>query len=114
MKLFSEDIEFLRELFVKSRVELYYFHEKYLLSPGQLARTVNKFLELKIVEKIDYDILLTDFGKKWILSNRKQLFLNPQKMYWKAIPNEMKKESIEKNIPFRTERKKLDSEIFRF
>ena len=33
MNLFSEDIELLTELYSKNSIELYYFHEKYKLSP---------------------------------------------------------------------------------
>ena len=50
MKFYSEDIEFIKELFDKKQVKLYLFHEKYLLSPIQLARTLKRFIEEEIVE----------------------------------------------------------------
>lgn len=80
----SEDREILRDLYTASGwVEVYFFHKKYLLSPAQITRTIRKLEELKIVEVSDYKIRMTEFGRKWLLANRRQVFLRPDDMSWK-------------------------------
>jgi|SRR5690606_5806859 len=113
MELYSEDIEFIKELLDKKKVNLYFFHEKYLLSPAQLARTINKFLEGNLVELNNEEIRLTLEGEKWVVCNRKSLFLNERKKYWKEIPSEMKQASIDINDFYKPNRNKLDTELFK-
>ena len=113
MKLFSEDIEFIKELYLKKQLEIYYFHEKYLLSPAQLARTINKFTSEKIIIMNDDIITLTPKGDKWIFANRKKLFLYTKPGYWKEIPKYMKEEKVEINKPFKTSFISYDNEIFK-
>lgn len=113
MELYSEDIEFIKELLDRKKVDLYFFHEKYLLSPAQLARTINKFIEEGVVELSNEEIRLTPNGEKWIICNRKSLFLHERKKYWKEIPSEMKQESFELNDFYKPNRKKLDTELFK-
>ncbi|CAL2080800.1 helix-turn-helix domain-containing protein [Tenacibaculum sp. 190524A05c] len=113
MKFFSEDIEFVKELFDSKQVNLYHFHEKYLLSPAQLARTIKKFREEGIIELNDDKISLTTKGEKWIICSRKKLFLNERNKYWKEVPLEMKQESIMINEFYKPNRNKLDTELFK-
>ncbi|WP_321289383.1 hypothetical protein [uncultured Sunxiuqinia sp.] len=113
MKFYSEDIEFVKELFEKKQVNLYLFHEKYLLSPAQLARTIKKFLEEEVVELNNDKVSLTPKGERWIICNRKALFLNEKKKYWKEVPVEMKQESIGINEFYKPNRNKLDTELFK-
>ena len=90
MKLYSEDIEFLKELYERKHVDIYFFHEKYMLSPAQLARTIKKFTDKEIVEFEENLVTLTLKGEKWILSKRKSLFLKEKNKYWKDIAKVMK------------------------
>lgn len=113
MEFYSEDIEFVKELFERKRVNLYIFHEKYLLSPAQLARTITKFKEAEIVEIINEDIFLTHKGEDWIVCNRKALFLKEKNKYWKEIPPEMRQESIGINEFYKPNRNKIDIELFK-
>lgn len=81
----SEDRELLRDLYAGGDwMDIYYFHQKYLLSPAQISRAIRKLKSLKLVESMDYKIKLTDFGCRWLLSNRRQVFLKPKDMEWKT------------------------------
>lgn len=113
MEYYSEDIKFIKELFERKKVNLYFFHEKYLLSPAQLARTIQKFVEEDVVELVNEEVKLTAKGEKWIICNRKSLFLHERKKYWKEIPTEMKQESIEINEFYKPNRNKIDTELFK-
>lgn len=111
MIFFSEDIEFLREIFEVKKISPYHFHQKYLLSPAQMARTLRKFLNLEVIEFKDNEAILTKTGESWIIENRKKIFMNSNK-YWKQVPEYMKQESLEINEVYKPNRKNLDSELF--
>jgi hypothetical protein len=113
MKLYSEDIEFIKELFTQKEVNMYFFHEKYFLSPVQLARTINKFLTEEIIEMQGDLVSLTTKGKAWVICKRKLLFLYEKDKYWKEIPLEMKQEPIGINEFYKPNRKRLDQELFK-
>lgn len=113
MKFFSEDIEFLKELYEKKKVNIYLFHEKYMLSPAQLARTINKFTDKRIIIFKDNVVTLTKKGEIWIISNRKFLFLKEKNRYWKDIPKEMKQERIGIKDLYRPNKRKIDKELFK-
>lgn len=113
MRLFSEDIEFVKELYFHNSVSVYYFHEKYMLSPAQLGRTIRKFIEIECVTLNDTNITLTNKGRKWIIANRRELFLKNKDKYWKNIPIDMKQEAISINDTYKPDITKLDSELFR-
>ena len=89
----SEEIEILRELIKSDSVDLYLFHDKYKMSPAQLSRAVSKFASKSIISINENTITLTPYGKKWIINNRKALFLSPREKYWKQIPSEMQLEN---------------------
>jgi predicted transcriptional regulator len=113
MEFYSEDIEFIKELFERKKVTLYLFHEKYLLSPAQLARTIKKFLDEGIVELNKEEVSLTPNGEIWIICNRKALFLIEKNKYWKEIPIEMNQIPIGINEYYNPDRNKLDTELFK-
>lgn len=113
MDLFSEDIEFLKELYYRDQVEIYFFHEKYMLSPAQLARTIRKFEAEGIIVINDSTISVTTKGKKWIFAKRKELFLGQRTKYWKTIPLEMKQFKIDINEPYKPRSSNLDPEIYK-
>ena len=112
IEYFSEDIEFLKELLSKDKVELYFFHNKYMLSPAQMARTINKFEELGLIDITNDEVSLNELGRRWIIENRKFLFLNENVKYWKEIPEEMKQKKIAINKPFKPNRRNIDKELF--
>jgi DNA-binding PadR family transcriptional regulator len=113
MDLYSEDIELLKELYSSSEKDLYFFHEKYKLSPAQLARTLKKFESEELIEIKNRIVVLTEKGRKWIFHNRGMLFLKEKSKYWKKIPDEMKQEPLGINELYKPNRSTLDKEIFK-
>lgn len=92
MMFFSEDIIILKALMQEDCVRFYRLHEQYRLSPGQIARSIQKFQAEGV---LDYDCdcaKLTGSGREWILMHRKQLFLQPKKREWTKINEEYRPE----------------------
>jgi len=84
----SSDKKILLELFTERKaIYIYYFHEKYLFSPAQINRFIRNYLKEKIISFDDYKIKLTEYGIKWIVHNRRKIFLSHNKKEWKKIPN---------------------------
>lgn len=90
MDLFSEDIELIKELIHYRRLDIFLLHEKYRLSPAQVARSLRKFYEDDLIKITGTDIAFTEKGLLWIQENRINLFLNKRNQYWKDIPKEMR------------------------
>lgn len=112
MDLYSEDIELLKELYSNDKIELYFFHKKYKLSPAQLARALKKFKDAGLILLDNDSVELNEKGRRWIIGNRKELFLKEKSKYWKRIPENMKQQSLEINQFYIPERKNIDKEIF--
>lgn len=113
MDLYSEDIELLKELYSKDKIEFYFFHEKYKLSPAQLARALRKFSEKELIEIENNLVILTKKGREWIFHNRLKLFLSEKSKYWKNIPEEMKQDSLAINELYLPVKKNIDKELFK-
>lgn len=111
MTLFSEDIEFLRELYIHNSVNIYFFHEKYMLSPAQLGRSIRKFTDIGCICLNEDCINLTENGRRWIIANRRILFLSSKDKYWKKVPVEMTQKVLNVADTYRPH--KLDSELFK-
>lgn len=95
LAIHSEDREILLVLFKeKQGIDIYTFHEKYLLSPGQIARVVRKY---QIEGVLDFDgknISLTQHGKNWLIRNRLKVLQGKRELPWKVIPEDFKQEKI--------------------
>ncbi len=79
----------LKELYQSNKfMNIYYFHEQYMLSPAQLNNFIRKYENINVVICNDYSIKLTQYGKNWILKNRNIIFGKTQK-YWSIIPEGM-------------------------
>lgn len=81
---FSEDVEIIRELITERKVDLYNLHLKYRLSPAQVSRSVNNLLKENVIAIEGDFIFLTEKSREWILKNRKELFLDKNRKYWKT------------------------------
>lgn len=114
MEIFSEDIEILRELIKNESVELYSFHEKYKLSPAQLARVIEKFKNLNLITLTNDQLSLTKDGAEWIFKNRKVIFLKERQKYWKEVPESMRQKKLEINEFYKPNRKKIDKELYKY
>jgi len=69
-----------------SGINIYEFHEKYLLSPAQLSAFVDTYSKEGYVSINDDILSITPSGQRWIISKRAKLFLNEDK-YWKKVPD---------------------------
>lgn len=97
---------------MKKKILLYYFHDKYLFSPGQLARSINKLIKKKIIICEDQYISATSEGNDWILANRKKIFFHIKNKYWKKIPDHMLAKEHALNKPYKPKQKLLDTIFF--
>lgn len=71
-------------------LDIYDLHEKYRLSPGQVARAVSALEGTKLISEIKEGFLqLTPEGRKWIMVNRRILFGGEQ--HWKKVPESFRR-----------------------
>lgn len=88
----SADKKILMDLFKEqSSRQLYYFYEKYNFSPAQLSRFVRTYQKIGVISVQEDFIELTEFGRKWILTNRRRIFLQTREKLWRNIPSEWQK-----------------------
>jgi hypothetical protein len=105
--------EFLRDLFAQPEgMDLYVFHEKYQLTPGQLLTLVEYFEKQLFVERQEYKVQLTPSGRAWVLLNRGKLFLQKRKKTWKEMPEFFRGRKIEPAEPYIPKRKNLNLKFF--
>lgn len=88
------DREILRHLFNEEIVSIYFFHKKYLLSPAQLSQSIQKLSENNLIKLDNFNILLTENGRKYVYNNRDIIFRKIETEYWEKIPKEMAGSSL--------------------
>lgn len=113
MKLYSEDIIILKEIFAKKKISLYQFHKKYRLSPAQILRCVEKLSSKEIVEILDDYISLTELGSKWIDANRSFIFLKKFEYISHYDKDLHRINKIKENSLYKPNIKILDSRILK-
>jgi hypothetical protein len=87
----SEDREILRGLYkAQGPLELSYFHERYLLSPGQLARVIRKYASMGVLAFEEGKIYLTEIGYRFVISKRGYIFGRATERIWEEIPDEFR------------------------
>lgn len=64
---------------------VYDIHAEFLLSPGQLARSIQKLLDETLIVHEHGTVKLTDSAVEWLIKNR-SIFYKVNKT-WKDIPN---------------------------
>lgn len=85
----SADREIMLFLFSsKKAIDIYTLYENFGLSPSHVSSFVNKYVPAKIVLLENEKISLTDSGMKWIIDNRRWLFLRQRLCAWKNVPSE--------------------------
>jgi hypothetical protein len=108
----TADIEVLRELYRNDKVDLYRFHQLYSLPPGQLAKTINRLMELRVLELVDDSVQLTDFGRRWVVANRRLIFLRDRAQEWKDIPENMRQDRMPINSLYKPKKSLIDRQFF--
>ena len=112
--IFISDREILVELFRNQnhRVHIYILHEKYGLSPAQVAGTLRKFEPLGIMKLSGYWIELTEFGSRWLLANRMRILGELTTCSWKAIPHGMRAQPQKTDEHYVPKRKRMGKHFF--
>lgn len=91
MNITSADILIFKHLFEQvSPTPIYYFHEKFNLSPVHMSSFINKYDSFNIFIYNENGIELTVSGRLWIIKNRHQIFLSSRKKKWRYTPEEWK------------------------
>jgi hypothetical protein len=54
-----------------------------MLSPAQLARSLQRFSADNIITLDEELVLLSDFGRRWVLANRLSIFFGISEKSWK-------------------------------
>lgn len=112
-ELNSAKRELLRDLYSQpDGMDIYKFHEKYRLTPGQLLTLIELYEKQNIVELQEYRILLTESGRQWVLANRVALFLHCREKTWKEIPAIFQGDRIESGETYLPRRKNLNLKFF--
>jgi DNA-binding PadR family transcriptional regulator len=89
MFIHSEDREILRDLYSSiESIDVYQFHDKYMLSPGQVARVIRKYEKSGVIEMEGGSISITKMGRKWLIKNRREIFFSVNRDAWEHIPDE--------------------------
>ena len=83
--------QLLRILFEQQTVNIYAWHQITCLSPISIANAVLSLRKSGIIQlSDDYEnVSLTDYGRKWIERNSKELFASKSEEPWKKVPDEM-------------------------
>ncbi|MEQ9441728.1 MAG: hypothetical protein RIG62_21995 [Cyclobacteriaceae bacterium] len=87
----SYEKEIFRELYKDKSVDIYFFYEKYGLSPAHIAKFILNCREKDLVQYSDGKILLTQSGISYVDENKKEIYLDSITR-WKKIPKNMKLE----------------------
>jgi hypothetical protein len=79
-------------------LSLFQLHKELGFSPAQLGSFVSKFVEIGIVDLRDEAIMLTKFGRKWLVAHRMKIFYSRVLYDWRDIPKEMQKQKPTKDM----------------
>jgi hypothetical protein len=110
----SFEIEIIRALFRSDTwVDSFILHEKYMLSPGQLAHAVRKLLALEIVEMNGLSLRLNDKGRKWVFANRRALFMRGDRRFWATRQDRGPGSSLSPWVPYMPKLNALRPDFFR-
>lgn len=83
--------QLLRILYEQETVNVYAWHKKTCLSPISIANAVLSLRNSAILLLSDNheNVCLTEYGRKWIERNSKELFASKSDEPWKNVPEDM-------------------------
>lgn len=83
--------QLLRILYEHESVNIYSWHKETCLSPICIANAVLSLRKNGILQLSDdhENACLTEYGRKWIVRNSKELFASKDEEPWKNVPEEM-------------------------
>jgi hypothetical protein len=74
---------------IEDPVDVYFFHEKYRLSAGQISFFIKKYTKNHCVNYEENKISITQKGRSFVIKKKKELYLDQSKE-WKKIPKDFK------------------------
>lgn len=75
---------------------LFFFHEKFSIFPGELFSTIKKLSSDGLVYEVDNVISITSQGKKFLFINKKDIYFKNKKD-WLIIPNQMNNQILKED-----------------
>lgn len=81
-----------RYLYENAVMDLYQCHQTNLISPIELAAIIKEEISKGRIQLNDDKtrITLTDYGRKWIETNKLYLFAEEKEKEWRHVPEDMK------------------------
>lgn len=67
-------------------VEIYFFHNHYKFSPGQIAEFIDIYSNLNYITYSNNTLALTEAGHDFVLVNKIEILFGKRHQYWKNIP----------------------------
>lgn len=110
----SADREILRVLYsTKGVVDAYLFYTRYNLLPSMILRSFRRFEEDGVVRLVDGAFLeLTEYGRKWVVSNRRRIFMREVDAEWKDPPGSYLINSLPPFSPYIPKRRNTSKKFF--
>lgn len=86
--------QLLRILYEQETINIYTWHTETCLSPISIANTILVLRKKGLLQLSDNheNAFLTEYGRKWIELNSKELFATKSEEPWKKVPEEMTSE----------------------
>jgi DNA-binding PadR family transcriptional regulator len=91
------DREIIKNILQQEKIDWYFFHEKYKLSPGQLSRSIKKLENCKFIIVDNEKIQITEEGRKTIIAKRNSILRKSQDEYWGIVQEDRKGNKVEIN-----------------
>jgi hypothetical protein len=111
----SSEREIIRDLFESNDwVDLFVFHERYMLSAGQLAHTVRMLNDMNLLDIESFRVKLNQRGRRWVLANRHDLFLREDQRFWarRPVKSWVQEEQLDPATPYMPTTKRLQQRFF--
>ncbi|WP_294274602.1 hypothetical protein [uncultured Chryseobacterium sp.] len=113
MKIFTEDLIILKNLYASKILNLYDIHKIYKLSPAQIVRCLKKFSEKKILEYDNTKVCITETGIKWVEANKGFIYLKRFEYIGSYEEDLYQGFQIEVNQLYKPKIYKIDSTLFK-
>ena len=87
----SFTIQLYRYLYETEDMDLYQWHRTNLISPIEMAAIIKEEVSNGRIQLNDdkTHITLTDYGKKWVETNKLNLFAEEKEREWRYVPEEL-------------------------
>lgn len=84
----SEDKIILRDIIELRKIDLFYFHERYLLSPAQIRSAIDRLEKLGIAKTEKNFLIINEESVSTAIKYMRKIDKRPK--YWRQLSNEKK------------------------